>query len=120
MASQTLQNGAITLIATYLNSTFLGSAIGTGTTTNATDTTLSGEQYRVASVNTLVTTTVTNDTAQMTGTFNITGSVTIANAGVYTSSSTGGTMLSEATFTGLALNNGDSIITIWKYPVSGS
>jgi len=119
--AQTLQNAGIVAIATHLRDTYLGSAIGTGVTAiSATDTTLEGESMRVASTNVLITTTVTNDTAQATGTFNITGSVTIAKAAQFTTSTTGGTMLCEASFTGLALTNGDSIITIWKFPVSGS
>ena len=119
--AQTLQNTAITAIATYLNSTYLGSAIGEGLTAiSPADTTLEGEAMRVASTNTLVTTTVTNDTAQMTGTFAITSSLNIAKAAQFTTSTTGGTMLCEASFSALPLVNGDTIITIWKLPVSGS
>lgn len=119
--AQTLQNLAITAIATYINSTYLGSAIGTGTTAPAaTQTALVTESMRVASTNTLSTTTVANDTATLTATFAITSSLSIAEAGQFTSSSSGGTMLCRATFTAVPLVNGDSIITIWKLPVSGA
>lgn len=119
--AQTLQNAAIAAIAQHLVDTYLGSAIGTGTTAiAATDTTLEGEHMRVASTNTRVTTTVANDTAQMTGTFSITTSVSIAKAAQFTTSTTGGTMLCEASFTALPLVNGDTIITIWQLPVSGA
>jgi len=119
--AQTLQNLAITTIATYLNATFLGSAIGVGTTApDATQTVLVTESMRVASTNTLSTTNVSNDTATMTATFNITTSLNVSEAGQFTSSSSGGTMLCRATFTALPLVNGDSIITIWKLPVSGA
>jgi hypothetical protein len=118
--AQELQNAGIVALATHIRDTYLGSAIGTGTTAmNPTDTTLEGEQMRVASTNTLITTTVTNDTAQMTATFNISTGMSIAKAAQFTSSTSGGTMLSEALFTALPLVNGDSIITIWKYPISG-
>ena len=119
--AQTLQNLAITAIATFLNSTYLGSAIGTGTTApDPTQTALVTETMRVASTNTLSTTTVTNDTATMTATFDITTNMNVSEAAQLTSSSSGGTMLCRATFTALPLTNGDSIITIWKLPVSGA
>lgn len=119
--AQTLQNLAITAIATYINSTYLGSAIGVGTTApDPTQTTLVTESMRVASTNTLSTTNVSNDTATLTATFNIASSLNISEAGQFVSSTSGGTMLCRATFTALPLTSGDSIITIWKLPVSGS
>lgn len=119
--AQELQNAGIAALAAHIRDTYLGSAIGTGTTAiNPADTTLEDETMRVASTNTLITTTVTNDTAQMTATFNIISGMTIAKAAQLTSSTSGGTMLSESSFTGLPLVNGDSIITIWKYPISGA
>ena len=119
--AENLQNLGITAIATYLKDTFLGAAIGTGLTAiSPTDTTLEGEVMRVASTNELITTTVANDTAKFTGTFLLAAGYTIAKAAQFTSSVSGGTMLCEASFGALPLVTGDTIITIWELPVSGS
>ena len=119
--AELLNNTGIVAIATYLKDTFLGAAIGTGLTAiAATDITLEGEVMRVASTNVLATTTVANDTAKFTGTFLLAAGYTIAKCALFTSSISGGTMLSEASFSGLPLVTGDTIITIWELPVSGS
>lgn len=55
-----------------------------------------------------VTTTVTNDTYQVTGTRTATGTVTITNAGLFDAAS-GGTLFLWGNFGSVALVNGDAI-----------
>ncbi len=92
-------------------------AVGTGTTAeSATDTALVNEVDRQASTNSLVTTSVTNDTLQMQATFNFTASYNITEYGIF-NAATGGDMLSRKTDTGTAVNNGDSLQVTWKIQV---
>ena len=93
---------------------FLAHGTGAGTTAK-TDTTLFTEATytgyaRVSGSSSQVTTSVTNDTYQVTGTIanNSGGSVTITNAGLL-DASTSGNLYGKADFTGIPLNNGDSI-----------
>lgn len=84
-------------------------AIGTGTTAPATSqTALVGEKYRNACTGSQQTTTVTNDTARLTCSISITASNTMSEAGIFNSSS-GGVMFARATYSGLAVNSGDSL-----------
>lgn len=92
-------------------------AWGTGAgTAAAADTTLFTEasEARVAGTSSQVTTTVTNDTYQVTGTMTVSGSgKTITNAGLF-DASTSGNMLVKGDFTGIALNVGESIAFTFK------
>jgi len=55
-----------------------------------------------------VTTTVTNDTYQVTGTRTATGAGTVTNAGLFDAAS-GGTLFMKGDFTGIGLASGDAI-----------
>lgn len=86
-------------------------AWGTGAGTAAvTDTTLFTEaaESRVAGTSTRETTSVTNDTYQVTGTITSASSQTITNAGLFDAATTGNMAL-KGDFTGVALANGESI-----------
>lgn len=94
-------------------------AVGTGTTAvAATDTTLQTESStsglsRAAATVSLVTTTVTNDTAQWVKSFSVTGSVAVTESGVFNASSNG-TMLCRQTFSAVNVINGDTFQVTWK------
>lgn len=94
-------------------------AVGTGVTgaSNA-DTTLGTETStsglaRANSTATRVTTTVTNDTAQLVNTFTVTGTVAVTESGVLNASSAG-TLLCRQTFSAINVANGDSLQITWK------
>jgi hypothetical protein len=83
-------------------------AIGTGTTAfDPTQTSLVTEIKRKAATGTQVTTTVTNDTAQLVTTFSsaddLTGTSAVTESGVF-NASTGGTMLCRQVFSALNIN----------------
>jgi hypothetical protein len=94
-------------------------AVGTGATAAAAgDTTLQTELAasglsRVAGTASLVTTTVTNDTAQVTTTFTVTGSQAVTEAGLLNASSAG-TLLCRQVFSAVNVVNGDSLQITWK------
>jgi len=95
-------------------------AIGTGTNAAAaTDTALQTEIKRKAGTGTRVTTTVTNDTAQLTATFSsadgLSGSSAVTEVGMFNASSSG-TMLMRQTFAAENMNwdAGDSLQMIVK------
>jgi hypothetical protein len=106
---------------------FASIGMGTGTTAAAaTDTALQtgvtasgGADAGVhvlptASVTTSsVTTTITNDTAQWTGTVSITGTIAVTESGVF-NADTNGTMLAHQVFSAVNVVNGDSIQFTWK------
>jgi hypothetical protein len=94
-------------------------AWGTGTgTTAATDTTLFTEVTpRVLGTTSQQTTSVTNDTFQVTGTQTAGTAETITNAGVF-DASTSGNLFVKGDFTGIALNSGDSIAFTFKVQFS--
>jgi len=88
-------------------------AWGTGAgTTAATDTTLftesSSPATRATGTASQQTTSVTNDTFQVVGTLTSGTSQTITNAGTFDAVSSGNLFV-KGDFTGIALNNGDSI-----------
>lgn len=89
-------------------------AVGTSSTAvAATDTTLTAEVVdtglsRASGTVTRTTTTVTNDTYQISKTFTATGSKTIEEVGIFNASSAG-TMLSHALTTTKALSNTDTL-----------
>lgn len=98
-------------------------AVGTGTTAFAagdtalqTETSGSGLTRAQATVS-LVTTTTTNDTAQMTKTFSVTGTVSVTESGVFNASSSG-TLLCRQTFTAIPTVNGDSLAITWKVQIT--
>ena len=98
---------------------------GTGATAaNATDTTLqtevkadgtaaSGVHAVAAATNTLVTTTVTNDTAQFVGTISETATIAVTESGVF-NATTNGTLLARQVFTAVNVVTGDSLQFTWK------
>lgn len=94
-------------------------AVGTGTTAvAATDTTLVTETAasgltRAAATVSLVTTTVTNDTAQWLKSFSVSGTVAVTESGVFNASS-GGTMLCRQTFSAVNVVSGDTLQITWK------
>lgn len=97
-------------------------AVGTGTTAaNAADTTLETETAtsglsRAAGTASRVTTDVTNDTAQLTKTFSVTGSVAVTESGVLNAASSG-VLLCRQTFSAINVVNGDSLQVTWKIDV---
>lgn len=101
-------------------------AIGTGTGAPAAgDTQLgaeivaSGGQRRGAAnvTGTRVTTTVTNDTAQLVTTFTFTGSFAVTESGILNAASTG-VLLARQTFSAINVASGDSLQVTWKVQVS--
>lgn len=98
-------------------------AVGTGATAaSASDTTLQTESStsglsRAAGSVSLVTTTQTNDTAQVVVTFTVTGSVAVTESGLLNASSTG-TLLCRQVFSAINVVNGDSLQITWKVKAS--
>jgi hypothetical protein len=94
-------------------------AVGTSSTAPAaTDTTLTAEitdsgLERAAGTVSRVTTTVTNDSYQITKTWTATGSKTIEEVGVFNASS-GGTMLSHALTGSKAVSSGETLTGTYK------
>ena len=94
-------------------------AVGTGTTSaSASDTALQTESStsglsRTSGTVSLVTTTVTNDTAQVTNTFSVTGTVAVTESGVLNASSSG-TLLCHQVFSAINVASGDSLAVTWK------
>lgn len=97
-------------------------AVGTGATAaNVADTTLQTETAasglsRAAATASRVTTDVTNDTAQLTYTFSVTGTVAVTESGVLNAASTG-TLLARQVFSAINVVNGDSLTITWKFDV---
>lgn len=106
---------------------FTAIGIGVGTTAfNASDTTLETEKkadgtaasgvhaLATASVTaSRVTTTVTNDTAQLLGTVSFTATLAVTESGVF-NADTNGTLLCRQTFTAVNVVSGDSLQITWK------
>ena len=98
-------------------------ALGTGTTAAAaTDTTLQTELStsglgRANSTATQVTTSVTNDTAQLVNTFSVTGTAAVTESGVLNAASVG-TLLCRQVFSAINVVNGDSLQITWKVQAS--
>jgi len=92
-----------------LATTYIGWGTGAGTA-GVTDTTLFTEvtAERGASTQTIVTTTVTNDTLQNIATLTSVSGATITNAGLFDASSTGNLWM-KGDFTGVVLAAGDKI-----------
>lgn len=102
---------------------YIGIGIGT-TAFNATDTALETERQADGTASTahtsatasLVTTDVTNDTAQLVATFSFTATLAITESGVFNASSAG-TMLCRQTFSAINVVSGDSLQVTWKIDV---
>jgi hypothetical protein len=106
---------------------FTAIGIGTGTTAfSASDTALETEKkadgtaasgvhaLATASVTaSRVTTTVTNDTAQLVGTISFTATIAVTESGVF-NADTNGTLLCRQTFTAVNVVSGDSLQITWK------
>jgi len=98
--------------------------IGTGTTAfSPTQTALVSEVKRKAATGTRVTTTYTNDTAQLVAIFSsadtLSGTHAITESGVF-NASTGGVMLCRQVFTAVNVNwdAGDTLQVTWKIQVA--
>jgi len=89
-------------------------AIGTASTAPSTaNTALGSEAYRVAGAGTRVTgSSGISDSSRLSGSFNITTTATMREMGIFNSSSTG-IMLGRATFSDLAVNNGDTVNAVY-------
>lgn len=98
-------------------------ATGTGTTAAAAgDTTLQTELAasglsRANSTASRVTTSVTNDTAQLANTFSVTGTVAVTESGVLNATSVG-VLLCRQVFSAINVVNGDSLTITWKVQCS--
>ena len=98
-------------------------AMGTGATGAArtaavTDTALSTEvETRTSGTESVVTTTITNDTYQVTGTITATAGRSVDEAGLFDAVSTGN-MFTSATLNVVTLVSGDSIAWTWQVKVS--
>jgi len=112
MATVLTNTGRAKLIAntnTAVTTPYVGWGTGAGTS-GVTDTTLFTEvtAERAASTQTIVTTSVTNDTLQNVSTLTSVSGETITNAGLFDASSTGNLYV-KGDFTGVVLAAGDKI-----------
>lgn len=123
-----ITNAGFALIAGRLNgsgspaaATYI--AVGTGATAaNVSDTTLQTELAtsglsRAAGSVSLVTTTVTNDTAQVVVTYTVSGTAAVTESGVLNAASTG-TLLCRQVFSAINVVSGDSLQITWKVKAS--
>jgi hypothetical protein len=98
-------------------------AVGIGTTAaNAADTTLGTEitdsgLARAAATCTRITTSVTNDTAQLDKTWSVTGTKAVTEAGGLNAASTG-TLLGRQVFSAVNVASGDSLQVTYKFQFS--
>ena len=98
-------------------------AVGTGTNAAAVgDTTLQTEitdsgLARASATCTRVTTTVTNDTAQLDKTFSVTGTKAVTECGALNAAS-GGVLPGRQVFTAVNVDNGDSLQITYKFKFS--
>lgn len=98
-------------------------AVGTSSTAaNAADTALGTETStsglgRAAGSVSLVTTTQTNDTAQIVVTFTVSGTVAVTESGVFNAASSG-TLLCHQVFSAINVVSGDSLQITWKIKAS--
>ena len=120
-AGDLIVNAGIADIAQLIYDQYDYVGIGTGTTAAAVgDTALETQvESRVAPTKSLVTTTVTNDTAQFSGQFTLTGTRAITESGVFVLPSSG-VMLARQVFSAINLNSGDVITFVWKIQVARS
>jgi len=115
-AAAGLLNGVITNFFEHI-------AIGTGTVAAAAGDTALGAEIttgggaRAAGTTSRITTTVTNDTAQVVFTFAFTASFAVTEAGLLDSISAG-TLLARQVFAAVNVVNGDSLQITWKIAVA--
>lgn len=95
-------------------------AIGTsGITAAATQTILGSEQQREATVSSQQTVSTTNDTARFIGSFAVSGTLSIQEAGIFNvTTPEAGSMLARTTFTALNVISGDAINATWDVTVA--
>ena len=99
---------AFTHIAIGIDNT----AASAGQTTLISESTSEGAERAAADVS-IITQTVSNDSAQFVNTFSFTDAFSIVESGVFNNSVTGD-MLCRQVFTALAVDNGDSLTVTWK------
>lgn len=98
-------------------------AMGTGVVAAAATDTALGTELAVSGLGranataSRVTTTVTNDTAQLQNTFTVTGSAAVTESGVLNAASVG-TLLARQVFTAINVVNGDNLQVTWKFQFS--
>jgi hypothetical protein len=109
-----LINGVVTTPFKYV-AVGIGSSTSPGTCTapSATNTALDYEVARVLATVGRTTTSVTNDTATWSATFNFTTSYSLCEAGIFDASS-GGNMLSRVTYSVVNVVSGDTLVINWK------
>lgn len=90
-------------------------AAAAGDTTLGTEITDSG-LARAQGTASRSTTDVTNDTAEITKTFTVTGSKAVTESGVLNAASTG-TLLARQVFSAVNVANGDSLQVTWKFDI---
>lgn len=112
-------NAGIADIAQLIYDQYDYVGIGTGTAAAAAaDTQLETQvETRVAPTKSIVTTAITNDTAQFSAQFTLTAPRAITESGVFVASS-GGVMLCRQVFSALNLASGDIVTFVWKIQVS--
>lgn len=101
--------------------TYLGVGVGTGAAA-AGDTTLGTEitdsgLARAAATCTRVTTSVTNDTAQLDKTWSVTGTKAVTEVGAFNAASSG-VLLGRQVFSAINVVNGDSLQVVYKFQAS--
>lgn len=93
-------------------------AMGTGTGQTASATTLGTEvETRTSGTESIVTTTLTNDTYQVVGTVAATATRAITESGLFDASSSGN-IFTYGDFSVINLANGDSIQFTWKVQIT--
>lgn len=93
-------------------------AMGTGTGQAASATTLATEvETRTLGTESIVTTTVTNDTYQVVGTVAATAARAVTESGLFDASSAGN-IFTYGDFSAINLANGDSIQFTWKVQIT--
>lgn len=94
-------------------------ALGTSSTAPAaSQTALGGFFASTAGTGTRTTVSVTNDTAQLSCSFSIGSTATLREIGIFNATGGTGTMLARATFSDLAVNNGDTVNAVYKLQVA--
>jgi hypothetical protein len=127
MISNLVTNAGMAGVASRINgdgaeAAFTYIAVGTGTTAAAVgNTTLETEIVdsglsRAAATASRVTTDVTNDTAQLSKTFSVTGTKAVTESGVLNAASNG-VLLARQVFSAINVVNGDTLIITWKFDV---
>lgn len=75
-----------------------------------------GGGSRALGTTSMATTTLTDDTAEIEATFNITADVDLTEIGLFNASS-GGTLAARRVFSEVSLGNGDTVIVTWSLTV---